>query len=143
MFNKILLAIDGSRHADKAMKAAKDLLRMNNELNLTILSVTEVPNTVFGLDSEVSPSLFEQSSTNTSRQLLESAQEFFRMDGFSVDTVSRFGNPATVICELAKYEQYDMILVGSRGLSAIKGLFMGSVSNQVAHLAHCPVLIVK
>lgn len=143
MFSKILLAIDGSRHADKAMKTAKDLLKMNNDLQITILNVTEVPNTVFGLSSEVSPVLFEQSSSCSSQKLLESAQEFFSMDGFEVNILSRFGSPATIICELAKYENYDMILVGSRGLSAIKGLFMGSVSNQVAHLAHCPVLIVK
>lgn len=143
MLKKILLAVDGSRHADKAMKEAKDLLRLSGDIQLTILCVTEVPNTVFGINSDVSPAVFEQTSKNTAEAILESAQNFFTIDGFQVNISSRFGNPATIICEQAKYENYDMIIVGSRGLSAIKGLFMGSVSNQVAHLAHCPVLIVK
>ena len=45
--------------------------------------------------------------------------------------------------EKAKNENYDIIVMGSRGLGKIKSIFMGSVSQYVLKYAHCPVLIVR
>ncbi|ABB14618.1 universal stress protein [Carboxydothermus hydrogenoformans] len=44
---------------------------------------------------------------------------------------------------LAEEEGYDLIVLGARGLSGIKRYLLGSVSEAVVRLAHCPVLIVK
>jgi len=143
VLKKVLVAIDGSRHADKAMKTVKDLLRLDPSLEVSLLFVNDVPNNIFGLNAEPSPASFERLSTENTKRILASAEEFFTMDGYRVRTLCKFGSPATVICELAKYESFDLIVVGSRGLGAVKGIFMGSVSSKVAHLAHCPVLIVK
>lgn len=141
---KILVATDGSRHSDKAMKAVKDLMKLNSDLDVTVLCVTEIPNNLFNLNNpEMTPTSFEYSSAETVKKILASAEEFFRMDGFQVRTLSKYGHPATVICEVAQYEGFDLIAVGSRGLGAVKGLFMGSVSSKVAHMSTCPVLIVK
>ena len=54
-----------------------------------------------------------------------------------------FGNPADEIVEFAKQKQIDLIVMGSRGLSDIKGLFLGSVSHKVSHLAECTCITVK
>jgi nucleotide-binding universal stress UspA family protein len=126
------------------MKAVKDLLRLNNNLDITILCVTEIPNNLFNLNNrDITPASFEYSSAEAVNRLLSSAAEFFTMDGFQVRTISKYGHPATVICEMAQYEGFDLIAVGSRGLGAVQGLFMGSVSSKVAHMATCPILIVK
>ena len=53
------------------------------------------------------------------------------------------GNPAETICSIAEKEKFDMIVMGSRGLSEIKSFFMGGVSDKVSHHAVCPVLIVR
>ncbi len=141
---KVLLAIDGSRYSDKALKYVKDMMRENSNIEVTILSVLEVPNNINSFNNaEMTPATFESSANESAKRLLSSAGEFFKMDGLEVKTISKFGHPATVICEYAQYAGYDLIAVGSRGLGTLKGLFMGSVSSKVAHMAHCPVLIIK
>ncbi len=52
------------------------------------------------------------------------------------------GNPAHNICDLAQTWSADLILVGSRGRTGIKEMFLGSVSNYITHHAPCSVLIV-
>jgi nucleotide-binding universal stress UspA family protein len=53
------------------------------------------------------------------------------------------GNPGRAICELASTWSADLILIGSRGLTGLKEMFLGSVSNYVTHHAPCSVLIVR
>jgi nucleotide-binding universal stress UspA family protein len=53
------------------------------------------------------------------------------------------GDAATEIIEYAKNASMDLIVVGSRGLSRIRGLLLGSVSRKLVHYAGCSVLIVK
>jgi nucleotide-binding universal stress UspA family protein len=51
--------------------------------------------------------------------------------------------PAAVILDLMENELVDLLVIGSRGLGALSGLVMGSVSQKLVRLAPCPVLIVK
>jgi nucleotide-binding universal stress UspA family protein len=60
--------------------------------------------------------------------------------GVEVTTVVRQGQAADAICEEA--EGADLLVVGSRGYGGFRGLLLGSVSQQCAHFAPCPVLIV-
>ncbi len=52
-------------------------------------------------------------------------------------------SPARAILEFAEQNDIDIIVMGSRGLGEIAGIFLGSVSHRVIHGAKCPVLIVK
>ena len=60
--------------------------------------------------------------------------------GVEVTTVVHQGQAADVICEEAKGA--DLLIVGSRGVGGFRGLLLGSVSQQCAHFAPCPILIV-
>ena len=53
------------------------------------------------------------------------------------------GNPATAILERAEQDVVDLVILGSRGLSDLKGLLVGSVSHKVSHLAECTCVSVK
>jgi len=53
------------------------------------------------------------------------------------------GRPSDEIVETAKEGNFDIVVMGSRGLGGIKEFFLGSVSDRVADEAACPVLIVK
>jgi len=53
------------------------------------------------------------------------------------------GRPSDKIIETAEKGNFDIIIMGSRGLGGIKEFFLGSVSDRVADEAACPVLIVK
>lgn len=57
-------------------------------------------------------------------------------------TYSELGEPRTAIIDFANNNDYDIIVVGSRGLGAVTGLLLGSVSTYVVHHAPCPVLVV-
>lgn len=59
------------------------------------------------------------------------------------DTRLQFGSPANAIIDLAKDEHFNLIVVGSRGLSGISEFLLGSVSNKISHASTIPVLIVK
>ena len=60
-----------------------------------------------------------------------------------IKRVAVSGHPAEAIVAAAKKANADLIVLGTRGLSDIKGLVVGSVSHQVMHLATCPCLTVK
>lgn len=63
-------------------------------------------------------------------------------DGISIEMVPLKGDPAHQILEYAKEHEQDLIIMGSRGLSGIKEIMLGSVSHKVTQLSKCPVLII-
>ena len=77
-------------------------------------------------------------------QILRRAERAARKKGVK-DIATRVddGDPARRIIECAKAEDADLIVLGSRGLGDLEGLFMGSVSHKVSHLAECSCVTVK
>ena len=64
-------------------------------------------------------------------------------EGIEVEPQLVSGEPAFQIVKKANEGNYQLIIMGSRGLGGIKGLMLGSVSQKVSQLSHCPVLIIK
>ena len=52
------------------------------------------------------------------------------------------GSPAAAIAEIAEKEGADAIVAGTRGYGALAGLLVASVTHQLLHIAHCPLLVV-
>ena len=78
------------------------------------------------------------------RQLLDGAERSAMAKGLKgTETTLVHGDPATEILALAETAKADMIVMGSRGLSNLKGLLVGSVSHKVMHLAKCTCVTVK
>jgi nucleotide-binding universal stress UspA family protein len=67
----------------------------------------------------------------------------FKQEGLPFDLDVALGDPAEEIVRKAKREAYDLIIIGSRGLTVFKELLLGSVSQRVVHEVKCPVMIVK
>jgi nucleotide-binding universal stress UspA family protein len=77
-------------------------------------------------------------------QLLEKAKEVAKSKGVTnVSTQIEEGDPVERIIGCAEREKVDLIVMGSRGLSDLKGLMVGSVSHKVGHLAECTCVTVK
>lgn len=93
-----------------------------NEIPLTSVAIQEV--------DASDPKVLELANQN-----INSSAKF--------ETLLKFGSPAKSIISLAKDEQFNLIVVGSRGLSGISEFLLGSVSNTISHAATIPVLIVK
>ncbi len=145
--NRILLAVDGSEHTEKVIE--KGLL-VAEGLNAEVTVVTVVGEYVFS--PRVSMQFSEDNWDKVNRQLREEAEEVvkkaaepFRDKGLTVKTKTVVGHqaPADAICELAREGKFDLIVIGSRGLRGIQEMFLGSVSNKVAHMGCTSVLIAK
>ncbi len=78
------------------------------------------------------------------KRVLASAEQSCRDKGVeTIELVVEEGNPTEIILDHAKRTNAYMIVMGSRGLSSLKGILMGSISSQVSHLATCTCIMVK
>ena len=77
------------------------------------------------------------------RSLEEHTGRIFRDAGVPHETMIEQGHPVKAITRLAEQQQADLIVIGSRGLSDVPAFLLGSISEEVLHHAHCPVLIVR
>jgi nucleotide-binding universal stress UspA family protein len=136
---KIIVAIDGSDHAQAALAwAAREAKARDADLD--IVYVWNVPNAAgypyvgIGFDSRP----FERAAhlILTSAKVDEAVSDLPRIP---LRTAVQ-GHPATAILDHAK--DADLIVLGSRGLGGFQGLLLGSTSQQVTHHATCPVVVV-
>lgn len=140
-FRTLLLATDGSENARRATETA---ITLATTLHLTSVLVVHVVGKApseaqlvrGGLDVHA---LFDQEARRAAEPSLARLDEA----GIRYTLRSSLGDPAIVILGLVEKETVDLIVLGSRGLGALSGLVMGSVSHKLVHLAPCPVLIVK
>jgi nucleotide-binding universal stress UspA family protein len=124
---KILLADDGSQHAQAAVK----LLR---ELPLPPRSRVHVLR-VFPPGQTYAVAQIEKSLKHTEEQLLE--------QGIKADADLVLGYPAEKIIETAKEMKPDLVVIGAKGLRATLGILLGGVAQQVVEYSCCPVLVVR
>lgn len=83
-------------------------------------------------------------ATRIGQWLLERSEQIVRKTGAkSVKRRLEFGDPAELIVDCAREAEANLIVMGSRGLSDLKGLLMGSVSHKVSHLSKCTCITVK
>jgi len=73
---------------------------------------------------------------------LENAKSALISEGISTDIIHLKGDPAHEILNFAKNNEQQLIIIGSRGLSGMKEMMLGSVCHKVSQLSSCPVLIV-
>jgi len=142
---KVLLATDGSPASLRAAQFVGDMARKDPEMTVTLLHVAHIPReltTWAGIEYQVDVPL-DAMIQRSAQPIVEGTREAL---GLEVDRVSaevQVGVPAEEIVEMANSEGFDLIVMGSRGLSPIAELLLGSVSERVIRISKCPVLIVK
>ena len=148
MVKKILLPLDGSDQAFKALDFASDLAEKYGAALLVLYVVTkhELPESVrqFAQVEHIEGPLNWIYDEVVAKNVLVEAQDRAQRKGVtSIETLIYDGNPAKLIVEVAGSKNADLIVMGTRGLSDIKGLFMGSVAHKVNQMASCTVVTVK
>lgn len=143
MFHRVLVAVDGSTHAARALREAIDLARANRAA-LTI--VTVAPRSVSVLvGGPVMPPVdvraIDEAVKDEYGRLLERAVAEVP-DEVSVVKVLAEGPAARNILEQARSSDSDLIVVGSRGRGEVSSMLLGSVSREVLHHSRVPVLVV-
>lgn len=137
MLRTILVAVDGSSHAEAALAFAKDLAR-RYEASLCLLHAFPHVSDLLG-HPEYDQLL--EARTMIGQTLLDAARSEVGND-IEVETHLLEGPPAQAILSVAAEERVDLIVMGSRGHGRLAGLLLGSVSTSVSQRAPCPVLIV-
>jgi nucleotide-binding universal stress UspA family protein len=147
MIQRILLAADGSENALKAARWAAALAKTYGA-KVTVLHVVHIPAALAGstvlpggaTDAAVVTRLMEQAAEGVITITTPILDEV----GVEYDTRIEYGHTAETIVRVANEEQIDLIVMGSRGLTAASALLLGSVSHKVLHAIHDkPVLIVR
>jgi nucleotide-binding universal stress UspA family protein len=78
-----------------------------------------------------------------SNELLEPFRQLITQAGINFEERILEGPAGDRICEVARIEKCEMIVMGCRGRTELQGLILGSVTHRVLHAAICPVLVVK
>ncbi len=148
MIKKILVPIDGSEQAFKAIDVAAKLAHDGNAevVLLNVVGREQLPDAVrrFAEVEHIDGPPEWQYEQLVAAGVLKAGQKRARSKGvLIVDTRVRHGDPTKAIVEAASFDYVDMIVMGNRGLGSVKGLAFGSVSQKVSHLAPCSVITVS
>jgi nucleotide-binding universal stress UspA family protein len=138
----IVVGVDGSECSRSALRFALNEARIR-QTKLLIVVVWHVPLAAYGAGWAPPPPHLAEDSEAAAKEVLEEALGSVKEDASSIEieSIVREGQPAQVLVEEAKGA--DLLVVGSRGRGGFRELMLGSVSQQCAHHARCPVAIVR
>jgi nucleotide-binding universal stress UspA family protein len=143
VFHRILVAIDGSEHAQRALGEAIDLAQLSNA-RLTVMTVQQRTSTLI-VGGPVVPPVdtrgLDEALQQEHERLLEGAIGQVPQDVSVVKALAQ-GSPASAIIEQARKDGNDLIVLGSRGRGEVASMLLGSVSHQVLQRSTVPVLVV-
>src|SRR5699024_8232874 len=143
MFKKILVAVDETEIVEEIIKATVNIAH-NNQSIITLINVNKEDITR-GL-TYVTKNYLEETKTQLEQDSLDNLKnvknKLTSNNGITVEMVLVKGDPAYQILEYAESNDQDLIIMGSRGFTGMKGVMLGSVSHKVTQLSKCPVLIV-
>ena len=140
MFRRIVVAVDGSHHARQAVLTAAECAREMGA-TLTLLTVYHEPP---GFEGEPQHSADLIRAMERARALLADEEAVVQAAGgpaVQKDLLGA-GHPAAAILAATASGQYDLLVMGTRGLGRLESALLGSVSAQVAAGSAIPVLIV-
>jgi nucleotide-binding universal stress UspA family protein len=136
----VVVGVDGSESARAALRFALEEARLRGA-GVRAVSVWHLPAVAYGgAFVPPAPGLVAELEPGA-RRVLERALDEARdaVGDVEVETVVREGPPVRILLEEA--QEADLLVVGSRGLGGFRGLLLGSVSQQCAHHAPCPLVI--
>ncbi len=140
---KILVAVDGSKYAVRAFKNALDLLqKLQEPSTISVISVhddTALRHATRFVGKRAVQDYLADVAREDTRLALAAADKA----GVTCETIARVGPVAQVIADAATKGKFDLVVMGSKGRTAIRDLLMGSVAQRVIELSSVPVLIVK
>ena len=142
---RYIVATDGSEHS---LKAARFLAKQScpgAEDELFVMYVFPLPSDRECYEGVVSlpTQADDERVAGVARPILAKTMEVFADVDSRVNEVVLMGNPAKEIVDFAMNLGVDLVVAGTRGRSAEKELYLGSVSSALAHRAPCSVLIIR
>ena len=147
-YKRVLVAIDGSKGADAALRTAIEVTKRNDHTHLDVLRVLDLNSLEYGgagiaLDGQKIYEI-EQANEGYMLKLNDKIVAEYNLDADRVSVHLRFGNPKAVITQDFQPEYgNDLIVVGSTGKNFVQRMIVGSVASYVIRTAKCDVLMAK
>ncbi|SDH81886.1 Nucleotide-binding universal stress protein, UspA family [Alteribacillus persepolensis] len=139
MYQKVLLAADGSDHSLRSADHAIALANKGDRPHIDVIYVVD--------GDKSKTDVLHYGNTNLihskRKEKLAPVEEKLKEHNFSYKVHVKHGEPGPTIVKFANDGDYDCLVVGSRGLNQLQTMVLGSVSHKVAKRVQCPVMIVK
>jgi nucleotide-binding universal stress UspA family protein len=146
MYKEILVAVDGSRGGRRALHEAVKIAKATGG-RVQALYVVQHPARLVDIASGFAEEQTRHSAENDAATLtLEEAREVFVREGVEGSTRAADSNGeeiAAVIYRIAAEEEVELVVMGTRGLSGVKRLLLGSVAESFLRMADRPVMLVR
>lgn len=140
--SKIVVAYDGSELSKKALERAIYLAKRDRKAELNV--ITAIPRLIPAVYNYGVTAVTEhEAKLEHAKEIMLDVEEILKVIPNKTETFILEGNPAQAIEEFAENNNADVIVIGNRGLSGLKEMFLGSVSHHVVQKASCEVVIVK
>ena len=143
--HRLLVAVDGSQQAERAVRYLIGLIRdgglLGGDGEVHLINVQSEPSSK--IKSSVPAAEVDRYFQGQSDDACRVAENLLRAEGVTFQRHDRKGPAAETIVECAQELRCDSILMGTHGAGFISGMFMGSVANKVIHLTEVPVTLVK
>ena len=155
MFGNILVPLDGSEHSLGALEIAIQIAKkFDGKITLIhIYSVTIRP-VIMPEPTTLTPPMIPamtpaevskavEATRKAGASILTDGEQKVKAEEVQVETLLKEGHTVQEIVKTAKEGKFDLIVIGGRGISKIRELLLGSVTDGVIHHAPCPVLVIK
>lgn len=140
MYEKILVAIDGSKSAYNALNAAIDLAKQFNS-ELYLVSVVNTANLPMNVGVSYAPGLMEDMKKASNKDL-KKADDMVKEAGLTAKVSLLDGEPREQLVRFPKENDIDLIVMGKTGTSAFTRVFVGSVTRYVSEHTNINLLVV-
>jgi nucleotide-binding universal stress UspA family protein len=141
---RILVPVDGSAAANHAVAHALSLITGRNDGEIILVNVQSPEMLdVSDISAVMSADADRETAAHQSKKALQRAVRLCREAAVKFDTRSELGPIAETIAKVASRLKADQIVMGTRGLGALRGLVLGSIATEVIKLTRVPVTLVK
>ena len=135
---RILVPIDGSKNSFRGLDKAVSVAKQGESSITGLFVIPTLPSEFVAFRTFVNTSIHKQYQNFTKK-----AKEKCSKNGIDFIDIIEFGQEGPTIVSFAKKNNFDLIVMGSRGLGSVREFFLGSTSNYVLHKSKIPVMLVK
>lgn len=146
MYNKIMVALDGSRLAECVLPHVKAFIEKYHVENIVFVRIVEPAVIFHSGEYPISPEILRESesaSKSAAKDYLDQVVNQFKQEGTQLQSEVLTGRVADSLVDFAEKNDCDLMLIATHGRSGVRRWVRGSIADKILHSSTVPVLIVR